>query len=192
MALILDGSAGITFPNASTQNTGVANTSAILSLIGPRGLGASYAPAGSVLQVVSTAKNDAFSTSSGTFVDITGMSVSITPTSSSSKIMVFCNMPIVGTDATSGSCFALNRNGTLLNQSTAATTQNGIAAVFLNATNIYSGTSFSYLDSPATTSALTYKIQMLVSSGTTLYINRRNVDTYFGASCTLTVMEIAQ
>ena len=148
-------------------------------------------PLGSVLQVVSTNKNDAFSTSSGTFVEITGLSVSITPTSASIKIMVFCSIPIVGPDTSSGGGFALNRNGTLLNQSTAGTTQNGIAVVYWNSTSIYGGTSFNYLDSPATTSALTYKIQMLTSSSTTVYINRRNVDTYFGASCTLTVMEIA-
>jgi hypothetical protein len=148
-------------------------------------------PLGAVLQVVSTAKTDAFSTSSGTFVDITGMSVSITPTASSSKIMVFCSMPIVGPDTSSGVGFALNRNGTLINQSTAGTTQNGVAVCFWASTSIYGGTSFNYLDSPATTSALTYKIQMLTSSSTTCYINRRNVDTYFGASCTLTVMEIA-
>jgi hypothetical protein len=149
-------------------------------------------PVGAVLQVVSVSKTDAFSTASATFVDLTGMSVSITPTSSSSKIMVFCNMPLVGTDSSSGAGLVLNRNGTLLNQSTAGTTQNAIAVCYWSATNnTYGGTSFTYLDSPSTTSTLTYKIQMLSSSGTTVYINRRVSDTYFGASCTLTVMEIA-
>jgi hypothetical protein len=162
------------------------------SLTGTQNIPKATLPTGSVLQVVSTAKTDAFSTSSSTFVDLTGMSVSITPSSSSSKIMVFCNMPIVGTDASSGAGFALNRNGTLINQGTGGTSQNVIAVCYWIATNnTYGGTSFSYLDSPATTSVLTYKIQMLASSSTTVYINRRASDTYFGSSSTITVMEIA-
>ena len=43
---------------------------------------------GSVIQVASTSKTDPFSTSSTSFVDVTGLSVSITPTSTSSKILV--------------------------------------------------------------------------------------------------------
>ena len=184
------------FNNAIPNTNGAVGDSLIASvsaskLTGSRTLPNSVVPAGSVIQVVSTAKNDAFSTSSNTFVDITGMSVSITPSSASSKIMVFCNMPVVGTDTSSGVGFALNRNGTLLNQSTAGTSQNAIAVVYWASTGIYGGTSFNFLDSPATTSALTYKIQMLTSSSTTCYINRRNSDTYFGASSTITVMEIA-
>jgi len=182
--------------NAIPATAGSVSDSYIVSmssskLTGTQTIPKATLPTGSVLQVVSTAKTDAFSTSSGTFVDITGMSVSITPTASSSKIMVFCSLPVVGPDTSSGVGFALNRNGTLINQSTAGTSQNGVAVVFWASTSIYGGTSFNYLDSPATTSALTYKIQMLTSSSTTCYINRRNVDTYFGASCTITVMEIA-
>ena len=44
---------------------------------------------GKVLQVVSTAKTDTFSTSSTSFTDITGLSVAITPSATSSKILVF-------------------------------------------------------------------------------------------------------
>ncbi|MFY8211376.1 MAG: hypothetical protein ACOVLB_01740, partial [Candidatus Nanopelagicus sp.] len=186
-----------TFNNAVPNTNGAVGDSLIASLsasklTGSRTIPAASMPAGSVIQVVSTAKTDVFSTSSSTFVDLTGMSVSITPSSASSKIMVFCNMPIVGTDSSSGAGFALNRNGSLLNQGTGGTTQNAIAVCYWGAVNnVYGGTSFSYLDSPSTTSALTYKIQMLASSGTTVYINRRVSDTYFGASSTITVMEIA-
>ena len=53
-------------------------------------------PAGSVLQVVSTAKSDQFTTSSTSFTDVTGMSATITPTSSSSKILVIFSVGLVG------------------------------------------------------------------------------------------------
>ena len=43
---------------------------------------------GNILQVVSTTKTDTFSTTSTSYVDITGLSVSITPTSTSSKIFI--------------------------------------------------------------------------------------------------------
>ena len=45
-------------------------------------------PAGHVLQVVSTTKTDFFSTTSTTYVDVTGLSATITPSSTSSKILV--------------------------------------------------------------------------------------------------------
>ena len=54
-----------------------------ISRIGDAGL-----PAGSVLQVVQTVKTDTFATTSTSFVDITGVSVAITPSSTSSKILI--------------------------------------------------------------------------------------------------------
>ena len=63
---------------------------------------ASQLPAGSVLQVLSTAKTDVFSVASSTFTDVTGMSISITPRSTSSKILVIVDAQIAnsGADAT--------------------------------------------------------------------------------------------
>jgi hypothetical protein len=51
--------------------------------------------------------------------------------------------------------------------------------------------SMTFLDSPATTSAVTYKLQWRASSGGTLYLNRRGNDTNFITFSTITVMEIA-
>ena len=48
---------------------------------------------GKVLQVVSTVKTDTFTTSSGTFTDLTGMSVSITPSSASNKVLILLSEP---------------------------------------------------------------------------------------------------
>jgi len=148
-------------------------------------------PTGSVLQVVSVNKVDSFSTTSTSFTDITGLSVSITPISSTSKIYVVATIPVVSAASGSGANFALSRNGTLIGQGTSGTTQNSIAVVFVNTNDFYNGTSFSILDSPATTSAITYQIRLLSSAGGTCWIGRRGSDTYGGSSSTLTAMEIA-
>lgn len=152
--------------------------------------------AGGVLQVVSVNKADSFSTTSGTFVDITGLSVSITPISTTSKIYVVATIPVVSGTASAGANFSLSRNGTLIGQGTSGTTQNSIAVVYINASSLsndfYTGTSFSIFDSPSTTSAITYQVRMLSStSGQTCWIGRRGSDTYGGSSSTLTAMEIA-
>jgi len=49
---------------------------------------------GKVLQVVQTFKADSFSSSSTSFTDVTGLSVSITPSSASNKILVLCTVPM--------------------------------------------------------------------------------------------------
>ena len=72
-------------------------------------------PTGSVLQVVSTTKTDTFtSTTTGAFTDITGMSVSITPTSSTSKILVNVTGGCMGQVATSGFMLQLLRDSTAI------------------------------------------------------------------------------
>ena len=86
----------------------------------------------------------------------------------------------------------MTRNGTLIGQGTSGSTQNSIAVVYAASNDFYNGTSFSILDSPSTTSAITYQVRMLSStSGQTSWIGRRGSDTYGGSSSTLTAMEIA-
>jgi len=86
MALILDGSAGITFPSGSVQNNAVANNAAITALVGSRGLSNTIVPAGSVLQVVvvNFATQVSFTTQdTETYI----FQASITPTFATSKIL---------------------------------------------------------------------------------------------------------
>ena len=147
--------------------------------------------AGGILQVVSVNKADSFSTTSGTFVDVTGLNVSITPISTTSRIYVVATIPIVSGTSGSGANFCLTRNGTLIGQGTSGTTQNTIATVFHISNDFYSGTSFSIVDSPSTTSAITYQVRVLSSGAQTSWIGRRGSDTYAGSSSTLTAMEIA-
>lgn len=156
-------------------------------------------PTGSVLQVVSTTKTDTFSsTTTGAFTDITSFSVSITPTSSSSKILVLYVAEIGLSTTVNTMLLRLMRDSTAINigntngsRSQATTSQQTLYSNTNNTSRTISG---NFLDSPATTSSITYKIQFRNSSGT-FYLNRDgeygdNTTNATGAS-TITVMEIA-
>ena len=147
--------------------------------------------AGKVLQVVSTAKTDSFSAASTSYTDITGLSATITPSSSSSKILISAN--------TNGSIVAyiqLLRDSTaIFIGDTAGSRVRATQAIYATAQNIPTASSFVYLDSPNTTSAVTYKLQGRAESGT-FYINRGSTDTDAGTSyprtaSSITVMEIS-
>jgi hypothetical protein len=155
-------------------------------------------PAGSVLQVIQTVKTDTFSTTSGSFTDVTGLTVSITPTSASNKILVF--LSIAGVNATTtGATARIARNGTGIGVATSAGSRNagGTAEMYhVRGDSFVTFTSI-VLDSPATTSAITYSAQVIVGSGGsyTTYINSSSSDANSnsisrGAS-SITVMEIA-
>ncbi len=155
-------------------------------------------PTGSVLQVVSTAKTDTFSTTSTTYTDITGLSVSITPISSSSKILIMYQLLGTADPANAGMCMRLVRNSTAIFVGDAAGSRpqatNGINSSLNNFCVINMADSF--LDSPSSSSSTTYKIQMFNSAGTTSYVNRSQTDRdnalYDGrGASSITVMEIA-
>jgi hypothetical protein len=150
-----------------------------------------------VLQVVSTTKTDRFTTTSGSAVDITGFSVTITPISTTSKILVTSSFHI-----SEGSGGAYPRTQLLR-----GTTVLGLGAASGSATSITAGANttasdvcvhnvaYTYLDSPSTTSATTYKWQMYTFSGRTGTFNgaaTTSDSNKFNTSSTITVMEIAQ
>jgi hypothetical protein len=114
---------------------------------------------GKVLQVVSTTKTDSFSTTSATLVDITGLSATITPTNTSSKIMVLSSF--IGSNASdSADQFQLVRDSTNIGVSTSGSTSNQTAILGSGASAAITYTvSIMFLDSPSTTSATTYKVQ---------------------------------
>ena len=150
---------------------------------------------GGIIQVKQTFLDPAVSTStSGSFVDISGMSVSITPTRSDSKIFVMITLGSVSSEAGVSVGFRLLRGSTLIGNSSSTDLQSGF-------TNIYAGensqdkslmsVAFNFLDSPATTSATTYKLQWRNSSSNS-YINRyTGSSTNYNGSSTITVMEIS-
>jgi hypothetical protein len=144
-------------------------------------IAAARLPAGSVLQVVSTTTNSSFSTSATSFVNITGMSLSITPSSTTSKILVMGHMQVGGGDDARYSAYRLTRNSTNVIEGNKGG-NNGTVA-FLSSGGANGGNrpytnenmGFNYLDSPASTSALTYTIQVnpnVAFSGRVFYLNR--------------------
>lgn len=152
-------------------------------------LPAARLPAGSVLQVIQTVKTDAFTTTSGSYVDVTGYSANITPTSSSNRILIFGAW--YGNNTNGGMSSIWLRNATQLPTGTAQT--NPVASSSGMAYNPGGSTlqpmTFIYLDSPATTSAITYKMQTR-SGGGTSYINTTQNNEYAAIS-TIILMEIA-
>jgi hypothetical protein len=164
--------------------------------------GSAWTPVSKVLQVVSTAKTDTFSTTSTSFVDVTGLSVAITPSSTSSKILIMAHVGL-GISATTTTAVYLQlaggNSGTYIGN--AASNRIRAAATVRNEFGIYESQqaiipqTIVYLDSPATTSATTYKIQARISSGNTCFINQSGVDTdnstYGRTASSITVMEIS-
>jgi hypothetical protein len=156
-----------------------------------------------VLQVVSTIKTDTFSAAENAgWVDITSFSLSITPSNSSNKILVFVNIGSCGNSSggSRSAAFRLMRNSTAIGVGDAAGSRPQASTRIwnMNDTNHASGGSFSFLDSPSTTSATTYKFQILPQdAGGTMYINRTGADSDGSESyqartaSTITAMEIA-
>lgn len=151
-----------------------------------------------ILQVVSTAKTDTFTSSSGTFTDVTGLSVTITPSSATSKVLVQLSVNGNGGTASASMIGRLVRGSTAIaigdaaGSRSRATFGNSIAAGSSDIIN----NAVTFLDSPATTSATTYKIQVLSDSSPNLvYINRSSSDgdlaTRARSISTITVMEVA-
>lgn len=136
---------------------------------------------GKVLQVVQTVFTGAKSTTSTSLTDVSGASVSITPISTSNKILVLVNAnDVQKSNADVYGTIALLRGSTEIAQLggqigfTGSTSYNNVGSV--------SGT---YLDSPSTTSSTTFKLQFKTSGGT-FYIN-----TNSGTESMITVMEIS-
>jgi hypothetical protein len=146
------------------------------------------ATTGNILQVLSTTKTDAFSTASNTFVDVTGLSVSITPKSSSSKILVTVTL-VASASQQTNMLFNLLRNSTAISQASAGTDPS-TTAMNVAATSDMLTATITFLDSPATVSATTYKIQTKVEGGTG-YINRRGIDAFFATTSSITAMEVS-
>jgi hypothetical protein len=143
-------------------------------------------PAGSVLQVVQGTYLSSMSTTSTSYVD-TGITATITPLFSTSSIMVIVNL---NGGATSAVGYKLLRGSTELAVPSSGSGLNATFASFLSSSYLVSSSGFNYVDSPATISATTYKIQIVADTGT-VSINRRVIDTVFGFTSNIILMEIA-
>ena len=156
---------------------------------------------GSIIQVKQAVKTDTASSSSATFADISGLSVSITPASTSNKILVECRV-CSGGEGDSFQAFKVLRDSTAIGLGTGGSGNQTNVSFGLSSPNatthqyaIRYGV-FSFLDSPSSTSALTYKIQWSsIYNNLASYINRPNntADSsfYMFGSSSITVSEVA-
>ena len=142
---------------------------------------------GKILQVKQTFKDDTASTNSGTFATISGLTVSITPSSSSNKILFSGCLYLAGSGSESN--YRLKRGSTIIGQSsTMADDADGSFAH--GGGSRYAGHSFAFLDSPSSTSSTTYSIEWRVHSGTT-YLNRTWDSGWFHGASSVTAMEVS-
>lgn len=122
--------------------------------------------AGQVVQVQSVLKDTAFSGSSGSWTDITGLSVAITPSSTANKVLVTANVSARG--GQQNVIARLMRDTTAIAVSTGQTNN----ATFQFNDSAESPTcSITFLDSPASTSAVTYKMQYKCPYGGSFHLN---------------------
>lgn len=158
--------------------------------------GSAWGPVGTILQVVSTTKTDTFSTTSDTLVDVTGLSATITPSSTASKILVICTLNIIGDSTNNIAHAALLRGSTAIFLGDAAGSRSRVshqAPAF--STGSVAG-NIMHLDSPATSSATTYKIQARRNTAAgTIFVNRAATDTDAASvgrlASSITLLEVA-
>ena len=156
---------------------------------------------GKILQVQQTLKTDAFSMSNNSFTDVTGMTVDITPSSSTSNILVSLDI-CYGGQANLYALFDLYRDSTVIGRSNAVSLSNQLNGAFgaacgNNDNDFYKlhNASFTILDTPPSASQITYKIQVYSYDSKTFYLNRPYDNTNYayihGGSSSITAMEVA-
>jgi len=163
MTFVVDGTNGLTFPNSTTQ-----------------------ASAGKVLQVVSSVFTTPTTIASTSFTD-TGVSLSITPSSTSSKILIVVSQPATLSRVST----ALNVDYQLLRGASSIFNGGLACGLFVAGTSEIDATSVLnavYLDSPATTSSTTYKTQAKTSTTANSAVVLFQTNS---AVSSITLMEIA-
>jgi len=161
---------------------------------------------GHVIQVVNSIRNTAVSTTSSSFASVDNLTLNITPKSNTSKILIEVKLNNISVESGHLAMFRLVRDSTVIaghsgsgishNNSAFATGggggQSGSTYTGGDPRKISSG-GVTFLDSPATTSATNYKVEIASSNqGTTVYLNRWALNTDVGSVSSLTLMEIAQ
>jgi len=168
---------------------------ALTKVIGD-GLATSGLPAGCVLQVVSVTKTSSFSTTSTSYVDVTGLTLAITPSSSSNKILIQVTMAAASTTGASHGYYQLLRDSTAIAVADSAGSRtSSTMVVYTDDSPAMVNPSVCHLDSPSTTSEITYKIQLKASSANAVYVNRSGRDNDAASAdgravSTITAMEI--
>ena len=173
-AITMDGSGNVTFPaNATCSGTAT-------------GFGG-----GKILQVVSVLKTDQFSVTNTSYTDITGLSLSITASSSSNNFFVMASVFAACSDA---ALLRILKDSTNVGSGTVGsqTDYRGFAMVRMGSSNHGFHYGINFLNTAGDTNAHTFKIQAMPTSGSdAIKINRRGDDGNYSLSSSLTVMEVA-
>ena len=153
---------------------------------------------GKILQVVQTVKDDTFSTATtGSYVDITGLTATITPSSTTAKVLVMVEIGHADCTVDANYYFDVQRDSTSIGIGAAAgsRTRAGFGTTnSASAGNRPKTVSWKYLDSPAQATATVYKVRLYPTNGTTV-INRSSADSdqavYARTVSTITLMEVS-
>jgi len=147
--------------------TGLSMSGTTLSTTGSGG--------GKILQVIQATKTDTASVTGTSYSSV--FSASITPSSSSSTIIVMA-MLSVGAQTNNFALIRLVRGGnTLLLADTAGSRARTTTVSYVNVAGSFQSTPVLYQDSPATTSACTYEIHFASNSTGSVFLNRSATDT---------------
>jgi len=179
------------FLGKAVQTVNPPNASVGTSQLVDGAVSSSKLSSGKVLQVIGTQTDTVFSTTSTSFVDATGFSLSITPSSTSSKILVLLNFMYGNSASVVNSCQLLRNTDVIALGDPVNTLGNVWLAHNQNGTG-FGHFGINYLDAPNSSSALTYKLQVLSGSGGTLKINARNDNNSLSERMgSLTLMEVS-
>jgi len=164
------------------------------------GTGATTFSPGKVLQVVSVAKTDTFSTGSNTFVDVTDLNLAITPAATSSKILIICDVKLGPDAGVSGvksrieQTISASDTYPYIGDAAGSRTRTSFGNTYVNETGFMAQDASTVLVSPSTTSEITFTYQIAEQAGGTIYVNRNEGDddnaTQGRAASSLTAIEI--
>ena len=197
MAITINGNGTLTGVSVGGLPDGIVDT----DMLATGAVTAVKRGAGAILQVVHTIKSNGFSVSASTdnFSDITGLSASITPSSSSNKILIHFQTSYSANVGQRGS-FRLLRDSTVINAANADgqnTNQTTFPSLCTRSnTSMSIPVASSFLDNPSTTSAITYKLQVGAENGAaTIYVNAdastSTGSTHYKGVSNLILMEVA-
>ena len=149
---------------------------------------------GKIAQVVQATKTDTATVANASFTDMSGLTLNITPSASSSKVLAIFNLNMSTANGQRGG-IKLVRGSTDLLIGDAASNRNRTSHMMMSTSGAHSlHVPLVYLDSPSTTSATTYKIQAFCESGNNIHVNRTDSDTdndtYSRSASSLVLMEV--
>jgi hypothetical protein len=151
---------------------------------------------GKIGQVLQAQKTDTFTSASASFIDITDLTVTITPSAATSKVLVISNVVGIGTHGNAHIGVRLMRDSTpiAIGDADGSRTRESSGTYINDSGGAFGACVNTWLDEPATTSAVVYKVQGWADSSYTFYVNRSQTDAdstgYGRPVSSITVMEV--